>query len=456
MVYVSGYLSRLDALHNAKAFFRAGDYEQVRHLASLCENGTSEDAALFYLDACAARLQHQPVPEVAPRFDLNEPSSDDAVYYRAFAAWLDRDFDTADALLCGHSGHSHNGRAALLILRGWIAGATSRFQDQISLTTQALQSLLDIDNDQQIDGFLVANASLALAALAREMPSDVSRLLLERALPRIERPTYSATLLHVRRAIAQMEALQGRYTTALRHLTFAGELAQAPIERAFLHFDYAAIAAWAKQETAAESAFDVGYDVIADTTFTERSDESAFVLTVGAIAGSRIARSKAQNLAERAAEAIPQMSTRWAVSQGLRAEALMDEALALTTDDVNRAVHLGTRASKAFESIGYNWRSGRLSAYLHDLTGRVDYRIHAQRLLNQYAAGPLAVRVGQTRLTPRMRRIVDLIQKGRRTEDMARDLKLAPSTINTHIKRIFMRCGVHSRTQLLAYLEETG
>ena len=450
VVYESTDPRCLDALHDAKAYFRAGDYERVRRLASLRGNRDSEDAALFWLDACAARLQHQPVPAGAPRFDAREPSSDDAVYYRAFAAWLDRDFGTANALLCDHRPHSTNGRSAFLILRGWIAGADSRLSEQIALTTQALESLLD--SEEQADGFLVSNASLALAALAREMPSEASRILLERALPRIERPTYAGTLLHVRRAIAQMEALQGRYTTALRHLTFAGELAHTPIERAFLHFDYAAVAAWAKQGAAAESAFDVAYDAIADIAFAEHNDESAFALTVGAIAGSRIARLKAQHLAKRAAAAIPQMSARWAVSRGLRAAALVDEALALTTDDVNDAVHLGSRASEAFESIGYDWRAGRLSAHLYELTGQAMYRARAQRLLEPYAAGPLAVRVDRTRLTPQMRKIVALIQKGRRTEDIARELKLAPSTVNTHIKRIFMRCGVHSRTQLLAYL----
>lgn len=52
-------------------------------------------------------------------------------------------------------------------------------------------------------------------------------------------------------------------------------------------------------------------------------------------------------------------------------------------------------------------------------------------------------------LTPRQRQIVELIEAGRTTGAIARDLFLAPSTVKTHVRDAMDRVGAHTRAELV-------
>lgn len=55
-----------------------------------------------------------------------------------------------------------------------------------------------------------------------------------------------------------------------------------------------------------------------------------------------------------------------------------------------------------------------------------------------------------TGLTPTQQEIVDLVLDGRSKDEIATILHRSPHTIHTHLKAIFERLGVHSRTELMA------
>ncbi|MFT5353316.1 MAG: DNA-binding CsgD family transcriptional regulator [Polyangiales bacterium] len=58
--------------------------------------------------------------------------------------------------------------------------------------------------------------------------------------------------------------------------------------------------------------------------------------------------------------------------------------------------------------------------------------------------------LARTSLTPRERHIVELLVSGRSTKQIASDAGLTVSTVNTYLKRVFAKLGVHSRVELVA------
>ena len=58
-------------------------------------------------------------------------------------------------------------------------------------------------------------------------------------------------------------------------------------------------------------------------------------------------------------------------------------------------------------------------------------------------------------LTPRERDVVSLLVAGSSTRDIASRTDLTVSTVNTYLKRIFSKLGVHSRVELVARMEGT-
>jgi len=59
-------------------------------------------------------------------------------------------------------------------------------------------------------------------------------------------------------------------------------------------------------------------------------------------------------------------------------------------------------------------------------------------------------------LTPRERDVVSLLVAGCSTREIAADTGLTVSTVNTYLKRIFSKLGVHSRVELIARMAGTA
>lgn len=60
-------------------------------------------------------------------------------------------------------------------------------------------------------------------------------------------------------------------------------------------------------------------------------------------------------------------------------------------------------------------------------------------------------------LTPRELQIADLVCQGLRNEHIARDLKIRPGTVKTHVRNIYRKVKVQSKiTMLLRFMAEAG
>lgn len=84
---------------------------------------------------------------------------------------------------------------------------------------------------------------------------------------------------------------------------------------------------------------------------------------------------------------------------------------------------------------------------------------YAERLADDGVLKPdeaLAQTLHRAPLTPRERDVVSLLVSGSSTRDIASRTGLTVSTVNTYLKRIFSKLGVHSRVELVARMAGTA
>ena len=67
----------------------------------------------------------------------------------------------------------------------------------------------------------------------------------------------------------------------------------------------------------------------------------------------------------------------------------------------------------------------------------------------------IAALLAGTPLTPRERDVVGRLVSGHSTREISQSTGLTVATVNTYLKRIFAKLGVHSRVELLARVTGT-
>lgn len=68
-----------------------------------------------------------------------------------------------------------------------------------------------------------------------------------------------------------------------------------------------------------------------------------------------------------------------------------------------------------------------------------------------------AVRYPRSELTPREQQVMELVEKGQKNREIAKELGIQPGTVKIHLKHIFEKTGVHGRYGLaLAGMKERG
>ncbi len=61
-----------------------------------------------------------------------------------------------------------------------------------------------------------------------------------------------------------------------------------------------------------------------------------------------------------------------------------------------------------------------------------------------------------TALSPRQSQVAELVAKGLTTKEISGQLDIALDIVETHVRRIYRKTGVHSRARLTAWPAETG
>jgi len=85
--------------------------------------------------------------------------------------------------------------------------------------------------------------------------------------------------------------------------------------------------------------------------------------------------------------------------------------------------------------------------------------VHAERLSDGGSRRPgeaVEQTLRRAPLTPRERDVVSFLVGGSSTRDIASETGLTVSTVNTYLKRIFSKLGVHSRVELIARMAGTA
>jgi DNA-binding NarL/FixJ family response regulator len=56
----------------------------------------------------------------------------------------------------------------------------------------------------------------------------------------------------------------------------------------------------------------------------------------------------------------------------------------------------------------------------------------------------------ELQLTPRQAEVLELLERGRTTKQIAAELHLSPETVRNHVKHLLRRVGAHSRLEAIA------
>lgn len=99
----------------------------------------------------------------------------------------------------------------------------------------------------------------------------------------------------------------------------------------------------------------------------------------------------------------------------------------------------------------------------HQLKEQIEIALAGGRPVSRAVAGYLldiddfaSTRTEMEGLTPREREVVDLIARGFRYRDAARELGISSRTLETHMKHIFEKLGVASRNEVTYMAFRTG
>ncbi|MDO8672151.1 MAG: AAA family ATPase, partial [Dehalococcoidia bacterium] len=104
-------------------------------------------------------------------------------------------------------------------------------------------------------------------------------------------------------------------------------------------------------------------------------------------------------------------------------------------------------------------RASQQSLAMFERLGARRYADHARRLLHGLGISPLATRrprLGGVRVSVRELEIAQLVAQGLTTVQVAERLTLSPRTVNAHLRNIYGRLGIGSRTALARIVIEAG
>jgi DNA-binding NarL/FixJ family response regulator len=394
-------------------------------------------------------------------------------YQSSAGLWMQRKFDDAErALAPALVARDSNSYVDALVLSGALYAARGRLENQASTLLEALRVVLSAQTrDVYRWGYVVSQ----LALLSRELPSPSVR---SAALEQIARVPWTDDLSEPRyvalRGVGWRCALEGDYFNAFRYLKQAGTGAPTLPWRVLACCDRAYLATslgearWGEQELreAAELADEVEWRAI--------GGEERFALVLlaelhapvdGALALSYLARF--QETGDRYDAVLSSNADR-------RVEGMLAYSLGYVRQhlgDMEEAEASYRKAFAIYDKIGYDWRAARAAMGLFEVNRDTSWLDVAAKKLKPYPLSWLATRLKSLapldlwsfrtaemalerratgELTPSQSEIYELLLTGASTRDIAKKLERSEFTVRNHIKAIFKKLRVNSRSALLS------
>ena len=394
-------------------------------------------------------------------------------YHTAATFWMQRKLDEAEAALkpvLKTPGSDLYVEA--LILRGAIYAARERYETQAGVLLEALRAET---SSSRPNVYRWAHVAAQISYLSRELSNQSIR---ETSAEQVERIPWTDDLADVQfnmlKAVGWRRALEGDYLNAFRYLKRAAACAPTVPWRVMASCDRAYLAAslgeprWAEQEVseAAELAKTVEWRAIAG------EERVALLLLAelyapldGALAMSYVAR-------------FQETGDRYSATLSFNADRRVDAMVAYSLGYVQQHLGDSSEAEASFreafrihDAIGYDWRAARTAIGLWRVTKDASWLSIAETKLQPYPQSWLATqlrvvngsisapRSDQPRkpaqlaadvLTPAQREVYELLLTGKPTREIAAELGRSEFTVRNHIKVIFKKLKVNSRSALLS------
>jgi len=386
-------------------------------------------------------------------------------YYAASCAWMLCEYELAAGILDRiDATFDPNIEARFELLRGWMHAAREDYQAQLRCCLEAAELLeCNATPDVGLLALIVRTAS----ALTRDMACVEAIPVLMRLETWIPwTPSMALEHFQTVRTLAWANAMAGEYIAAIRQLNRAKALAPNAQSRMLSHLDHAWIARISNEPLHLRAELSEADACAAEVDWGTTSDEEVGALILAAELYASVDVERGAEYLAQADGARGRMSRWLGFGHDRRLGAFYDFAeavLRVARGDRRMGRHRARRAYEVFASVGYRWRAANGALVLYHLTGDDIWINRLDEVARDYPRSFLAAEVERSRavgrspmelLTARQREIVELIKRGLKNSEVARELRMSANTVRIHKGRIFRAFGVTNEFELLKRLTE--
>ncbi|MGZ3496336.1 MAG: response regulator transcription factor [Vulcanimicrobiaceae bacterium] len=381
-------------------------------------------------------------------------------YHRAVRYAMERRLPDAYAELTqARVGRTDQSRFNASQAESFILAQEQRYLEQAHVLMELLRQ---IDPHGEKHAETRAWATHTLAVLAREMHLPDAAPLIERHLDGRAWPEdFAINRFQALKAFGWVQALRGDYFNAFRHLKASFLTIEDNAWRTMALLDRAYLARcineprWSRQELAEAE------EHAARVNWQATHGEERMALLLLAELFSSIDAGKAADYLRQYSDLGDIDSPLMHFKYDERPRALADYSrgvVEIALGNRKQGVSLLKHAQKVFERIRYDWRAGRCSLRLFEMTrDRAALEDAAERLRN-YTASWLGDELralsspasAQVQLPRMQRRVFEALCRGLSNAQIAQEIGRSEFTVRNHVKVIFKTFGVRSRSSLIA------
>jgi DNA-binding CsgD family transcriptional regulator len=451
------YDDALTRLDSERYSFSGRDGIEADALAAvLCELvGKARESEIFAGRALAAQG------------DWLSPKACNVLAIRAFL--VGNDNECIRLIQPGEKSLEGNTRANALNIRAWLCARSGRFIEHAQFLRLALNAL---SASNYPDVGLAANVLQALSGCSLEL---YTRHAFEECATAAQNLKWTSDTVssryHTERHLAWGDALRGDFIGGIRRLIDIRTVAQSDATVALCFLDSAALAFMSREEICARAFLDHVASIVdrLECSVTE-GEEVLLVLRTDAELSAAIDPARARRIVEK----YDDFRKRFSATVGAAYDGSLEAAeryVRAVVMAANSCVPSARRQAKAayeiFRSLGYEWRAAKCALFLYRSGCGDKWFAAAKEMAANYPRSSVAVDLEEIRadmesdvykkLTPRQREVVKKLAEGNTVEDVAVELKMRPTTVRTHVRRVHERLGVHNRTELVtrAVLQST-